>query len=121
MPAKLNIKRIYEPSTRSDGARILIDHIWPRGVSKKKAALDEWFKDIAPSGRLRKWFGHDPARWLEFRRRYRSELKSNKIAVKHLRDRMKKGRVTLLYAARDTEHNHAPVLAAYLSGRGSKS
>lgn len=122
MPAKLNIKRIYEPPARSDGARILVDRIWPRGVSKKKAALDEWFKDIAPSPRLRKWFGHDPARWLEFRRRYRAELKSNKIAVKHMRDRMKKGRVTLLYAAHDTEHNHALVLAAYLSGRGkSKS
>lgn len=122
MPAKPNIKRIYEPPARSDGARILIDRIWPRGVSKKKAALDEWFKDIAPSTRLRKWFGHDPARWLEFQRRYRSELKSNRVAVKHLRDRIKKGRVTLLYAAHDTEHNHAPVLAAYLSGRGkSKS
>ena len=117
MPAKPNIKRIYEPPARSDGARILVDRIWPRGVSKKKAALDEWFKDIAPSPRLRKWFGHRPERFAEFRRRYRAELKSNRIAVKHIGDRMKKGRVTLLYAAHDTEHNHALVLAEYLRGR----
>ncbi len=120
MASKLNIKRAYEQPSRNDGARILVDRIWPRGVSKKKAALDEWFKDIAPSPDLRKWFGHDPERFAEFRRRYRAELKSNKVAVKHMRDLMKKGRVTLLYGAHDEEHNHARVLAEYLRGR-SKS
>jgi uncharacterized protein YeaO (DUF488 family) len=114
---KLNIKRIYEKPSRTDGARILVDRIWPRGVSKKKAALDEWLKDVAPSTRLRKWFGHDPERFSEFRRRYRAELKSNKTLVKHLRARLKKGRVTLLYAAHDEQHNQARVLAEYLRDR----
>ena len=117
MPSKLNIKRIYEKPSRTDGARILVDRIWPRGVSKKKAALDVWLKDIAPSTSLRKWFGHDPARFSEFRRRYRAELRLNKIAVKELRDWLKKGRVTLLYAAHDEQHNQAGVLAEYLRGR----
>jgi len=117
MPSRLKIKRIYEEPSRTDGSRILVDRIWPRGVSKKKAALDEWCKDIAPSPRLRKWFGHDPERFAEFRRRYRAELKSNKPAVKHLRELMKKNRVTLLYAAHDEEHNQARVLAEYLHGR----
>lgn len=119
MPSKLNIKRIYEKPSRTDGARILVDRIWPRGVSKKKAALDEWLKDIAPSSRLRKWFGHDPDRFSEFRRRYRAELRSNKLAVKELRDRLKKGRVTLLYSAHDDKYNQARVLAEYLQGRKS--
>jgi len=114
---RFQIKRIYEPAAKADGARVLVDRIWPRGVSKQKAALDEWFRDIAPSPRLRKWFGHDPERFGEFRRRYRDELKSNRIAVKHLRDLAKKRRVTLLYAAHDEEHNHARVLAEYLRGR----
>lgn len=117
MPSKLNIKRIYEKASRTDGTRILVDRIWPRGVSKKKAALDEWLKDIAPSTRLRKWFGHDPERFSEFRRRYRVELRSNKIAVKELRDRLKKSRVTLLYSAHDEKYNQARVLAEYLRGR----
>src|SRR5690349_8508752 len=107
MPSKLKIKRIYEKPSRTDGARILVDRIWPRGVSKKKAALDEWRKEIAPSPRLRKWFGHKAGRFSEFRRRYRAELKSNKNAVKELRDRLKKGRVTLLYSAHDEKYNQA--------------
>jgi uncharacterized protein YeaO (DUF488 family) len=114
---KFLCKRVYEKPLSADGARILVDRIWPRGVSKKKAALDEWFKDIAPSPRLRKWFGHIPARFKEFRRRYRAELKSNKVSVAHLKALAKKGRVTLLYAAHDEEHNHARVLAEYLNGR----
>lgn len=117
MPSKLNIKRIYEKPSRTDGARILVDRIWPRGVSKKKAALDEWLKDIAPSTGLRKWFGHDPERFSEFRRRYRAELKSNRITVNELRGWLKKGRVTLLYSAHDEKYNQARVLAEYLRGR----
>lgn len=117
MPSKLNIKRVYEKPSRTDGARILVDRIWPRGVSKKKAALNEWLKDIAPSTGLRKWFGHDPERFSEFRRRYRAELKSNRIAVKELRGWLKKGRVTLLYSAHDEKYNQARVLAEYLRGR----
>jgi len=119
MPYKLKTKRIYEKPSRNDGARILVDRIWPRGVSKKKAALDGWLKDIAPSTRLRKWFGHIPERFSEFRRRYRAELKSNKIAVKELRDQLKKGRVTLLYSAHDEKYNQARVLAEYLRARKS--
>jgi uncharacterized protein YeaO (DUF488 family) len=118
MVSKLNIKRVYERPSRNDGTRILVDRIWPRGVSKKKAALDEWFKDIAPSPGLRKWFGHDPERFAEFRRRYCAELKLNKAAVKHMRDLMRGSQVTLLYGAHDEEHNHARVLAEYLRGRG---
>ena len=119
MPSKLNIKRIYEKPSRTDGTRILVDRIWPRGVSKKKAALDGWLRDIAPSARLRKWFGHDPERFSEFRRRYRAELKSDKNAVKELRDRLKKGRVTLLYSAHDEKYNQAQVLAEYLRRKKS--
>jgi uncharacterized protein YeaO (DUF488 family) len=117
MPSKLNIKRIYEKPSRTDGTRILVDRIWPRGVSKKKAALDGWLKDIAPSTRLRKWFGHVPERFSEFRRRYRADLRSNKTAVKELRDLLKKGRATLLYSAHDEKYNQARVLAEYLRGR----
>jgi uncharacterized protein YeaO (DUF488 family) len=117
MAPSLQIKRIYQKSSRTDGTRILVDRIWPRGVSKKKAALDAWCKEIAPTSRLRKWFGHDPERFKEFRRRYRAELKSNKVSVAHLKALAKKGRVTLVYAAHDEEHNHARVLAEYLNGR----
>lgn len=117
MASKLRIKRIYERPAPDDGSRILIDRVWPRGVSKKSAALTTWLKDIAPSTSLRKWFGHDPQRWTEFRRRYRAELKANVPAVRYLRGCLKEGRVTLLYAARDLEHNHALVLADYLRRR----
>jgi uncharacterized protein YeaO (DUF488 family) len=117
MPAKLAIKRVYEKPAKDDGVRILVDRLWPRGVSKQKAAVDLWLKDIAPSADLRKWFGHDPERWTEFRRRYRAELKANKDAVKALRAELKVPRVTLLYAAHDADHNNARVLAEYLGGR----
>ncbi|HWK87116.1 MAG TPA: DUF488 domain-containing protein [Xanthobacteraceae bacterium] len=117
MPAKLAIKRVYEKPAKGDGVRILVDRLWPRGVSKQKAAVDLWLKDIAPSADLRKWFGHDPERWTEFRRRYRAELKANKDAVKALRAELKVPRVTLLYAAHDADHNNARVLAEYLGGR----
>lgn len=108
------LKRIYAPQESSDGARVLIDRLWPRGIRKDEAGLTLWLKDIAPSNELRRWFGHDPARWEEFSNRYREELAANQGPVKQLRDMLKQGTVTLLYAAHDTAHNHALVLADYL-------
>ena len=108
------IKRIYEEPTASDGYRVLVDRLWPRGMTKERAALDLWLKDVAPSPLLRKWFGHDPARWMEFGRRYRADLARNDEAVAKAVDLAKRGPLTLLYAAHDTAHNHALVLAAYL-------
>ena len=118
MAARLQIKRIYDPASVDDGARILVDRIWPRGVTKDAAALTLWFKDIAPSGSLRKWFGHDPQRYAEFGRRYRKELDANAEAVAHMRAFLKEGRVTLLYAAHDPVHNHARVLENYIKTHG---
>lgn len=118
MKGSLRIKRIYEPAAGSDGQRVLVDRIWPRGVSREKAALELWLKDIAPSTELRKWFGHDPARFAEFRDRYREELDANREAVGQLCDLLGKGDVTLLYGAHDEEDNQAVVLAAYLKDRG---
>ena len=111
----IKIKRVYEPLDSDDGARVLVDRLWPRGLRKENAALTLWLKEIAPSQELRKWFGHDPARWAEFRRRYRAELAHNDKAVARLADLSQRGPLTLLYAAHDTEHNHAIVLSAYLS------
>ena len=119
MAAKLQLKRIYEPAAPGDGARILVDRVWPRGVTKEAAALTLWFRDIAPTPALRKWFGHDPARWAEFRRRYREELAGNAVAVAHLRAFLKEGPVTLLYGARDPDHNHALVLEEFMRRRAS--
>jgi uncharacterized protein YeaO (DUF488 family) len=113
--AKLAIKRVYEPASSSDGQRVLIDRLWPRGLSKEKLGDVLWLKDVAPSAQLRKWFGHKPARWLEFRKRYFSELKKNGDALSPLRALMKRGRTTLLYSARDAEHNQAAALAEYLA------
>lgn len=110
----LRIKRVYDPVDSEDGFRVLIDRLWPRGLSKEKAKLDLWLKEIAPSTELRQWFNHDPAKWPEFRQRYFSELDSREEEVKEIRARAEKGRVTLLYAARDTEHNQALVLRDYL-------
>ena len=112
----IRVKRIYEAPAPDDGARVLVDRVWPRGVSKEEADLALWLKDIAPSTALRKWFGHDPARWDEFQKRYREELDADRPAVDELRGLLKKGRVTLLYGARDTEHNQAVALAAYMRG-----
>lgn len=114
MSTDIHIKRIYEPAARDDGARILVDRIWPRGISKDAAALTLWLKEVAPSATLRKWFDHDPARWAEFRKRYHAELKANSLAVRQLHDYVEAGRVTLLYGAHDTEHNQALVLADYM-------
>jgi uncharacterized protein YeaO (DUF488 family) len=114
--ASLKIKRVYEPAASTDGLRVLVDRVWPRGVSKKKAALDHWMKDAAPSTALRKWFGHKPERWAEFRKRYQKELSGN-AALKDLRKLVEGRRATLLYGAHDTEHNQAVVLASLLRGR----
>lgn len=114
MADRLRIKRIYAPPSGDDGQRVLVDRIWPRGVRRDEAALTLWLKEIAPSTPLRKWFGHDPARWTEFGKRYRQELDANP-AVGELRALIDKGAVTLLYAASDEKHNHALALARYLS------
>jgi uncharacterized protein YeaO (DUF488 family) len=113
----IRVKRIYDPPDRRDGARVLVDRLWPRGARKDTAKLTLWLKDIAPSAELRRWFGHDPARFAEFSRRYRAELSANKDAVVRMHDLAKAGPVTLLYAAHDTEHNHARVLAEYFKAR----
>lgn len=110
----IRTKRVYDPPAADDGIRVLVDRLWPRGLSKDHAALTLWLKDIAPSPALRQWFGHDPARWEEFTHRYRRELASNKEAVKELSEYLREGRLTLLYGAHDTEHNHALVLSDYL-------
>lgn len=114
MKPAIHVKRIYDPPCADDGARILVDRLWPRGVSKQAAALTLWFKDIAPTTELRVWFGHDPENWQEFKNRYRAELQGNRPAVEKLLDFLKEGSVTLLYAAHDPTHNHALVLADYL-------
>ena len=113
--AEVKVKRIYEAPDPSDGTRVLVDRLWARGLTKEKAALDLWLKDIAPSTELRKWFSHDPTKWEEFQKRYRAELEKNGEAVARLRDEMAKGPVTLLYGARDQEHNEALVLRDFLS------
>jgi uncharacterized protein YeaO (DUF488 family) len=111
----IKIKRVYEPPGVEDGMRILVDRLWPRGLTKAKASVDLWLKDISPSTELRKWFGHDPAKWTEFKRRYRAELKKNREQVALLKSKIKRGKVTLIYGAKDEEHNEAVVLQAFLS------
>ncbi len=107
---KIKIKRVYAEPDDGDGRRILIDRLWPRGLTKEKASVDLWLKDIAPSTELRKWFDHDPNKWDEFKKRYLHELKENKEAVQTLKDELKKGKVTLVYGAKDEEHNDAVVI-----------
>lgn len=106
----LKLKRAYEPATANDGTRILIDRLWPRGLRKTEAGIDEWMKEIAPSTELRKWFGHEPARWTEFQRRYRSELRQHDAALARLCALAKTQTVTLVYSAHDEQHNDAVVL-----------
>ena len=112
---KIKIKRVYEKPDKEDGMRILVDRLWPRGLTKEKASIDLWLKDIAPSTVLRKWFGHDPDKWKEFEKRYIYELKENEEQVSLLKDQMKKGMVTLVYGAKDEEHNQALVLKELFS------
>ncbi len=108
--ANLRLKRAYEPAEPSDGTRILVDRLWPRGVSKERADLADWMKDVAPTTELRKWFGHDPAKWPEFQRRYRTELAQHTADLDHIRALATKGVVTLIYSAHDEVHNDAVVL-----------
>ncbi len=111
----VKIKRVYEPPDKKDGMRILVDRLWPRGLTKAKAEVDLWLKEIAPSTELRKWFGHDPAKWAEFKTRYCAELKENDEQLGLLEEEIKKGVVTLIYGAKDEEHNEAVVLRDFLA------
>lgn len=111
---EITIKRVYDEPAAADGTRVLVDRLWPRGLTKEKARVDLWLKELAPSTGLRKWFAHDPSKWADFRTRYLEELKENKDQVLRLQAEMKRGPVTLLYAAKDVEHNEAVVLMRLL-------
>ena len=113
----ISLKRAYEPATEADGMRVLVDRLWPRGITKAKAAIDLWVKDLAPSTELRKWFGHDPEKWDEFQERYRAELSANP-ALSELRALSRQRDVTLVYGAKDELHNQALVLKEVLDGGG---
>ncbi len=126
MPGRLRaenikLKRAYEPPSEDDGLRILVERLWPRGVKKSEAAIDQWEKEISPSTALRQWFAHDLERWEEFRRRYSDELAEHTDKVAALRDCARRGPVTLVYSAHDTEHNSAVVLRQVLLGRSRHS
>ena len=112
---KIQIKRVYDEPGEEDGARFLVDRLWPRGLTKKKAKVDAWLKDLAPSAELRKWFAHDPAKWTEFQSRYREELNNNPEQLVRLREEVAEGPVTLVYGAKDRLHNEAVVLQKLLS------
>lgn len=117
MSRRIKVKRVYDPPAPEDGLRILVDRLWPRGLSKEAARIDCWLKDAAPSAELRRWFGHDPARWDEFRRRYAAELRANPEALESLRAMLRgRGAATLLFAARDAERNNAVALKEMLEG-----
>ncbi|HWP25131.1 MAG TPA: DUF488 domain-containing protein [Xanthobacteraceae bacterium] len=116
----IRVKRIYEPPASEDGLRILVDRVWPRGLKKERAKVDFWLKSIAPSTELRKWFAHDPKKWREFCNRYRQELQSKQREVDILRHKIKQGVVTLLFAARDLDHNNAIALKSYLESTKSR-
>ncbi|MGE4370043.1 MAG: DUF488 domain-containing protein [Burkholderiaceae bacterium] len=110
----LQLKRVYDPAEPGDGYRILVDRLWPRGMSKDQAHIDLWLKDVAPTPALRRWFGHDPSKWQAFRRRYFQELAQNTQTVRLITDRSGRETVTLLYAAKDTQHNHALALQQFI-------
>jgi uncharacterized protein YeaO (DUF488 family) len=112
---KLKLKRVYEHPSKEDGTRILVDRLWPRGLTKEKAHVDLWLKEVAPSTELRKWFAHDPAKWPEFKARYKAELKHNTAQLALLKQAVVRGPATLLYGARDTERNEAIVLQDLLN------
>ena len=117
MTATLHIKRAYDESASGDGRRILVDRLWPRGLSKDRAHIDHWAKDVAPSDALRHWFGHDPEKWDGFQRRYRAELRANGEAVAALRAEIGSGTATLIYAAHDSDHNNAVALRDFLAAK----
>lgn len=112
---EIRLKRVYERAAKEDGTRILVDRLWPRGLTKQEANVDLWLKDLAPSTELRKWFHHDPEKWNEFKKRYLLELKSKKEQIEVLKRELKNGNVTLIYGAKDEEHNGALVLKELLS------
>jgi uncharacterized protein YeaO (DUF488 family) len=123
MMTMIQIKRVYDPPAKKDGARFLVERLWPRGMKKEALHMHTWCKNAAPSDDLRRWFSHDPAKWKEFQRRYLAELGENRAAWQPLLDAAKLGNITLLYSAHDTEHNSAVVLKSYLEERlaGEKS
>ncbi|HEY3421481.1 MAG TPA: DUF488 domain-containing protein [Methanomassiliicoccales archaeon] len=111
----IGLKRVYEPSSPDDGTRVLVDRLWPRGVSKSKAAVDVWLKEVAPSPDLRKWFSHEDAKWDEFRERYWKELEANPANVQKLKDMADKGKITLIFSTRDEVRNSAAILRDFLT------
>jgi len=113
----LQIKRVYEPTAATDGVRLLVERLWPRGVRKEKLRLNGWLKEVAPSTELRKWFGHDPAKWKEFQRRYWRELDEHQGALQPILDAQSKGVVTLLFSSHDAAHNNVVALKAYIEGK----
>ena len=115
--ANIKLKRSYEPAAPDDGRRILVDRLWPRGMTKANAQLDQWVKDLAPSSELRQWFAHDPSRWEEFRRRYAEEVRLHSERLEPLRALARQGPITLVFSARDEVHNNAVVLRDFLLGR----
>lgn len=117
--ANIRLKRAYDEPADEDGKRILVDRLWPRGLSKENARLDQWMKDIGPSDELRQWFGHDPVRWKEFEQRYRIELKEHARLLTELREQARHGTVTFVFSAHDPEHNNAVALRKALLGRST--
>jgi uncharacterized protein YeaO (DUF488 family) len=123
MTEQITYRRVYEETSAKDGKRVLVDRVWPRGLRKEDAHLDEWLRDVAPSSELRKWYNHEPSRFTEFRRRYRAELRDagHREAAGHLRDLAARDRLTLLTATKDVDHSQAAVLAEWLTGGGRSS
>jgi uncharacterized protein YeaO (DUF488 family) len=116
----IQIKRVYDPPAKDDGKRFLVERLWPRGMKKEALHMVAWCKNTAPSAELRRWFGHDPAKWKEFQRRYQAELADDRATWQPLLDAAKQGNITLLYSAHDTEHNNAVVLKSYLEERATE-
>lgn len=112
----IKIKRAYDEPSQGDGKRVLVDRLWPRGLTKEKARIDEWFKELAPTTELRKWYSHDPAKWKEFKKRYRAELKGKEAILEGLKAQARKGTVTLVFSSRETELNNAEALKEILEG-----
>lgn len=115
----VKLKRVYEEPSESDGTRILVDRLWPRGLTKEKAKVDVWLKEIAPSTELRKWFNHEPSKWLEFKKRYRAEIINNTGVVSALKKHLENGKATIVYGAKDKEHNDGVVIKQYIDKKSS--
>ena len=115
----VKLKRVYEEPSESDGTRILVDRLWPRGLTKEKAKVDVWLKEIAPSTELRKWFNHEPSKWPEFKKRYQAEMSNNTEVLSALKKHLANGKATIVYGAKDEEHNDAVVIKQYLDKRVS--